>query len=400
MSIILLISILIISSSVLYYVILSLIYAIKSLFESSDEIFESEAEKLLLSNIKVPVSIIIPPVERYEILKKIIQSALKIDHPMFQVIVMLEKGTNFTNNLISDFSLVKLDAVYRMVIKSSTIEKSYRSTRHKMLSVIVADSKDSASIINTGIDVSTYPFICLFSEEYIPSKELLMLLEPPVIENEVINSGAICSASQFSNTKASEYYIRNIYSYSNSFSLSIPPDFAILLKKTFIIDKRGLKKGELPATFIRRMIKEGLKLKFVPDTGISAKRENTFLSFILRHLEKIICDQKLSAFTVIINSIYYLAFIILNAILFYMIFIKPAAGIDLFIPILFIFAVIPLKDIIILLNEIFIRKKMENPLIARAILFSLFKQLGIEQIISVLFIFFSIKRFLYLWSKR
>ncbi len=135
--------------SAIYYLRKALTSAIKSIFESSREIYESEAEKLLLSNIKIPVSIIISPVERYETLKKIIESALTINHPMFQIIVMLKKGCTYTNNLISDFDLVRLDAVYRMILKSARAEQSYRSTTDKRLTVIVADR-------NRCITVSVY----------------------------------------------------------------------------------------------------------------------------------------------------------------------------------------------------------------------------------------------------
>ncbi len=400
MTTVLLLSSLVILASALYYVVRALIGAVASIFESSREIFESEAEKLLLSNVKIPVSIIIPPVEKYETLKKIAESALDINHPMFQVIVALRKDCPYLNRLISDFSLVKLDAVYRMILKSASVQGSYRSTRDRKLTVILTDSGDTAMVINTAVDVSSYPFICLLSDEYIPSRELLLLLEPPVISNEMINFGSVCSSASGEGMKVSQYYIRSIYSYSNLLSISIPSDFAILLKKKFITDKRGMKGKESLPGFIRRMINEGLRLKYVPEAGTSAEKGGIFLSFLINHLRKIICDLRLSSLAVIINDIYYLAFTALNVILFYQLFSRTDYGIQLFIPILLVFVITPLKDIAILLNENFIGKKTDNPYIIKAIFLSLFKQFGIEQLIAIVFLFFSLKRFFSPGSRR
>ncbi|MCX7959262.1 MAG: hypothetical protein N3B13_09470, partial [Deltaproteobacteria bacterium] len=344
--------------------------------------------------------VIIPPVEKYETLRKITEAALDINHPMFQVIVALRKDSPQLNKLISDFSLVKLEAVYRMILKSATVRLSYRSTKEKNLTVIVTDSDDDASVINTAIDVSSYPFICLLSEEYIPSRELLLSLEPPVISNELPNYGSVCSSAGYEGMKVSQYYIKSIYSYSNLLSLSIPSDFAILLKKKFITDKKGMRKGEKFPVFIRRMIKEGLRLRYVSETGLSSERGGIFLTFLIAHLKKIICKLKLSSLAVLINDIYYLAFITLNIMLFYNLFAKTEYGIDLIIPVILIFVITPLKDIVILLNENFVRKKTENPFIIKAIFLSLFKQFGIEQMIAAIFLVLSIKRFISSWSSK
>lgn len=397
MTILLIISTLTILILSAYYVIRVVITAFKSIFISSRELYENEAEKLLLSNIKVPVSIIIPPIERYENLKKIIDAALNINHPMFQIVVTLKKNCAYTNHLISNFNLVSLNAVYRMVLKSAKVLHTYRSTSDRRLSVIIADSEDIASIINTGFDVSMYPFVCLFSEDYIPTKDLLLVLEPPVIENEGLNFGSICSASFYESMKASQYYIKSIYSYSNLFSLSIPSDFAILLKKKFIIEKRGMKRNEPIPIFFRRMIKEGLKLKYIPDIGLSIERKGIFLSFINQHLKKIICGFKLSMFIVLLNDIYYISFLIQNFILFYTLLSSTQLAIKFLIPLLTIFIIIPLKDIIILINENLMNRKTDNPFMIKAIFLSIFKQFGVEQIISILFLTHSIKRFISRW---
>ncbi|MGC9043263.1 MAG: hypothetical protein ACP5KG_05340 [Myxococcota bacterium] len=380
-----------------YYLMRVVIIAFKSIFESSRKLYEVEAERLLLSNIKVPVSIIIPPAEEYENLKRVIEATLNVNHPLYQVIVMLWKNCSYTKRLISDFNLVSLNAVYRMVLKSAKVLHTYRSTTDKRLSVIIADSEDIASIINTGFDVSMYPFVCLFSEDYIPTKDMLLQLEPVVIEKEGLEYGSICSASFYEGMKVSQYYIRSIFSFSYLFSLSIPSDFAILLKKHFVIEKGGLKRGEPIPIFLRRMMKKGLKLKYLPDIGLSIVKGGTFLNFVWWYLKKLICDFKLSTYTVLINDIYYVAFLILNILFFYNLINNNSSTIQLFIPMLSIFVIIPLKDLIVLMNESFIRKKIENPFMVKALLLSIFKQFGVEQIISILFLTYSLRRFVLRW---
>lgn len=394
MDLLLLISSTIIFISAIYNILRSLNQGIKSAFESSRELYEAEAEKLLLSNIKIPVSIILSPHEDYEALKKVIEGSLEVNHPNFEVLVPLNKNCAYLNKLISDFSLVKIEAVYRMVIKSAPINGSYRSTKEKRLKVILTGSEDKASIINTGIDVASYPFICILSEDYIPSKDLLLLIEPPIITDEKINSGAICSRAFYEGMKTIYYYINSIFSYSSLLSLSIPADFAILLKKRFITEKKGMKKGETLPEFIRRMLKEGLRLRYIPDVGYSLTRQDIFLKFLIRHLKKIIYGKNLSSLAILANDIYYLAFITLNVLFFYRIFLEDSYNSGLLLTIILMFVIIPLKDIIALISENFSHKKVDNQLLAKAILFSIIKQAGIEQIIAVTFLILSIKRFI------
>ena len=390
--------VLIISSSIilfsaLYYIFKAIIVAMKSLFESSRELYVNEADKLLLSNIKIPVSIIIPPSENYETLKRRIELSLEINHPMFQLIVLLKKNTDLLNRLMTDFDLVKLEAVYKMVLKSANVLHTYRSTSDKRLTVIIADTLDTASAINLGFDVAMYPFVCLLSEEYIPSKDLLLVLEPPVISNEGINYGSITSATSYENTTVSRYFIKTIYAYSNMFSFSIPSDFAILLKKRFLTEQKGLLKGEDIPSFLRRMMKRDLRLIFTQETGFSAERKGIFFTFITHHLRNIICGHKLSPLAVLLNNLYYISFAVLNVILFYLLFFGGQSISMILVSAIVIFVVVPLKDIMILISEGFIKRRAENPHISRAILLSIFKQFGIEQVISIMFIIFSLKRF-------
>ncbi len=338
------------------------------------------------------MSIIIPPIEKYNVLEKIIKASVNVNHPMYQIIVMLNKSSQHLNKLISEFNLVKLDAVYRMVLKSTGVIHTYRSTIDKRLSVIVADSNERSAIINLGVDVSTYPFICIFSEDYIPSSDLLLTLEPVIISNEGPNFGSITPAASIIENSASQHYIKSIYAYSNLFTFSIPSDFAFLIKKKFIVDMKGLQKNEELPDFLRRMIRSGLKLIPVAATGDSAEKKGIFISLIREHLRKIICGLRLSNLTVLINDIYYIAFLLLNFLMFYMLFTSLKNGLLYFIPILFIFVIIPLKDIMILLIENLLQKRTDNPLLIKAIFISLLKQFGVEQVISVLFLYYSFKR--------
>lgn len=393
-NILLTISSMIIAISVLYYLLRSIICAVKALSRSSDEMYVNEAEKLLLSNIKVPVSIIVPPIERYASLEKIIKASVEIDHPMYEVIVMLTRDSSHLNRLISEFGLVRLEAVYRMVIKSAGALHTYRSTTEKRLSVIVSDSSKKRDAINLGIDAARYPFICIFSEDYIPSKDLLLVLEPPVISNEEIQFGSITSTGSDFFNMTSWHYIRSIYAYSNLFSFSIPSDFAVLLKKRFIIEKNGMRRDELLPEFLRRMMREGLRLIPVTPTGGSSESERIFINILCKHLKKVVCEMRLSTPIVIINDIYYSAFLLLNFLLFYMLFSETESGISYLTPILFIFVIIPLKDIMILLIEDLLQKKTDGPHLIRSIFLTIIKQTGIEQIISVLFLCYSLRRFL------
>jgi len=392
MTCLVIISSLVILLSAFYYIFRAVVVATKSLFEYSRELYINEADKLLLSNIKIPVSIIIPPSEDYETLKRRVEHSLDINHPMFQVIVLVKKGGSYLNRMITDFNLVRLEAVYKMVLKSANVLHTYRSVKDKRLSVIVADTLDTASVINLGFDVAMYPFVCLLSEDYIPSKDLLLILEPPVISNEGINFGSITSASSYENTTVSRYFIQTIYAYSNMFSFSIPSDFAILVKKRFIVEQKGLVKGEDIPSFLRRMIRRGLRLIFTQEAGFSAEKKGILFTFISHHLRNIVCGRKLSALAVLLNCLYYISFIVLNVNLFYLLFSNRQDISIILTTAMLIFVIVPLKDIMILISEGFVKKRVENPYIVKAVLLSIFKEFGVEQVIAIMFVFYSLKR--------
>jgi cellulose synthase/poly-beta-1,6-N-acetylglucosamine synthase-like glycosyltransferase len=141
-----------------------------------------------------PVTIIIPAFnERGQIIPTV-ESALSIDYPDFEVIVVNDGSDDGTiETLIGKFSLEKIDLIYRERIETEPVTGFYYNQAYPALLVIDKQRGGKADALNCGVNASRSPYYCTVDADSVLEKQALIRLVTPIMESTtpVIASGGV-----------------------------------------------------------------------------------------------------------------------------------------------------------------------------------------------------------------
>jgi cellulose synthase/poly-beta-1,6-N-acetylglucosamine synthase-like glycosyltransferase len=133
-----------------------------------------------------PVSILIPAYNEEEVIVRTVKSALSIQYPDFEVIIVNDGSDDGTlESLISTFHLKKIDLVYRKLIKTANVNNFYYNREIPNLLVIDKDRGNKADALNCGINASRSPYFCSLDADSVLEKESLLRLMTPIMESTV-----------------------------------------------------------------------------------------------------------------------------------------------------------------------------------------------------------------------
>ncbi len=139
------------------------------------------------------VSVIVPAYNEGNSIINSTSAFLQLEYPDFHVIVVNDGSKDDTlNNLISHFSMKRVP--YGMVdsIDTMPVRGFYRSKEHPSLLVIDKENGGKADAINTGINASKDPLICVIDADSILERDCLLKVVRPFVEDEnVIAVGGI-----------------------------------------------------------------------------------------------------------------------------------------------------------------------------------------------------------------
>ncbi|NWF75585.1 MAG: glycosyltransferase [Nitrospirae bacterium] len=131
-----------------------------------------------------PISILIPAHNEENVITRMVKSALSMNYPFFDVIVINDDSTDNTlSNLINTFNLTKIDVVYRNILKTNPVRGFYYNPAFPKLLVIDKEKGGKADSLNCGINVSRNPYFCSVDADSILEKDALIRLMTPVMES-------------------------------------------------------------------------------------------------------------------------------------------------------------------------------------------------------------------------
>ncbi len=146
----------------------------------------SPMKDLVISPETPPISILIPV---YNERNKVIQaanSALSVNYPFYDVIVINDGSTDETlHALIRRFNLRKMDLVYRYTIKTAPVKGFYYNRAIPHLLVIDKERGGTADALNCGINACRSPYFCSVNPKWVLERDALLNLISPVIESAV-----------------------------------------------------------------------------------------------------------------------------------------------------------------------------------------------------------------------
>lgn len=132
------------------------------------------------------VSILIPARNEEKVIVRTILSALAVDYPIFEVIVINDGSVDGTlEAAVSAFGLKKIDLVYRNFLRTTPVKGFYYSPEIPNLIVIDKERSGKADSLNCGINVSKSPYFCSVDADSLLEQDSLIKLITPIMESNV-----------------------------------------------------------------------------------------------------------------------------------------------------------------------------------------------------------------------
>ena len=146
----------------------------------------SASKDFLTSPETPPVSVIIAAYNEENVIFRTVKSALSMNYPSFEVIVVNDGSDDGTlENLISGFRLKKIEYLYRDAFRTRPVRGVYHNAEIPGLYVVDKERGNKSDALNCGINVSTSPYFCTVDADSVLEENALIRLATPIIESTV-----------------------------------------------------------------------------------------------------------------------------------------------------------------------------------------------------------------------
>ena len=182
-----------------FTLLLNIIYVIQlfvSLFRvhrDYNKTFSDDFHSYVDSDNLLPISLIIPAFNEQENIVQNIRSLMKINYPMYEVIVVNDGSTDKTGELvINAFHMHKIETSIRYQIPTSEIEGVYYSKEYPKLLYVQKKNGGKSDALNAGINISRYPlFTCLDADSRVEKDALLRLSMEFIKDSRTVVAGGL-----------------------------------------------------------------------------------------------------------------------------------------------------------------------------------------------------------------
>jgi len=165
-----------------YFLILTLFYlflAVVGFFEGKRRAWEGEVEDYPLfyfSTFTPPVSLIIPARNEEEWIRDCLLSALNLNYPEFEVIVVDDGSTDKTFDIMNELlELKQVDVPYVRHYKDGMVRKILKSSKYPKVTVIAKGAGNKkAGAVNAGLNIAKYRYICAMDADTILEQDSLL----------------------------------------------------------------------------------------------------------------------------------------------------------------------------------------------------------------------------------
>ncbi len=147
------------------------------------------------SPVTPPVTVIIPAFNEQDIIVRAVRSALKIDYPAFELIVVDDGSTDLTlQRLIQAFDLLQIDTIERPRLEAGAVRSYYVSPSLPRLRVIGKKKGGKPDALNVGINHSRTPYFSILDADCLLDPDALLRLVRPIVQssgNTVVSGGIV-----------------------------------------------------------------------------------------------------------------------------------------------------------------------------------------------------------------
>ena len=155
--------------------------------------FSDDFHSYVDSDNLLPISLIIPAYNEQENIVQNIRSLMKINYPMYEIIVVNDGSTDKTGELvINAFHMHKIETSIRCQIPTQKIEAVYYSKEYPNLLYVQKANGGKSDALNAGINISRYPlFTCLDADSRVEKDALLRLSMEFIKDSRTVVAGGI-----------------------------------------------------------------------------------------------------------------------------------------------------------------------------------------------------------------
>jgi len=139
-------------------------------------------EDLARSETTIPVSIIVPAYNEEIGIISTVRSLLTLQYPQFEIIVVDDGSKDQTlTKLIEAYGLEVIDYAIRKHVETMPIHVVYKSTIFPNLVVVSKENGGKADALNSGINLSNFPYFCAIDGDSILEQDALLKAMKPVL---------------------------------------------------------------------------------------------------------------------------------------------------------------------------------------------------------------------------
>ena len=139
-------------------------------------------EDLANSETTIPVSIIVPAYNEEIGIISTVRSLLTLQYPQFEIIVVDDGSKDQTlAKLIEAYGLEVIDYAIRKHVETMPIHVVYKSTIFPNLVVVSKENGGKADALNSGINLSNFPYFCAIDGDSILEQDALLKAMKPVL---------------------------------------------------------------------------------------------------------------------------------------------------------------------------------------------------------------------------
>ena len=173
-----------------YYIALHGIYLLLLLIGSiqirryKQAITFAEFRRIAESHLSMPVSLIIPCFNEAAIISYSVRSAMRLNYPQYEIIVVSDGSTDDTMKVLTEgFQLSKIDRFGRRLIESREILGVYASSAHPNLLVVEKENGRRADAINAAVSMARYPLLCVIDADTFLEEDALLHMARPFLRD-------------------------------------------------------------------------------------------------------------------------------------------------------------------------------------------------------------------------
>jgi cellulose synthase/poly-beta-1,6-N-acetylglucosamine synthase-like glycosyltransferase len=138
---------------------------------------------LLKTSLAKPISVLVPAYNEQSNILETVRALLALHYPQFEVIVINDGSTDNTLKiLVDEFGLTPRGKVYQRKISTKPVNAIYESPNFPGLIVVDKVNGGKSDALNTGINVSTYPYFCTLDADTLLESDALLKMIRPFVE--------------------------------------------------------------------------------------------------------------------------------------------------------------------------------------------------------------------------